>query len=37
MPRFTIDINAAAGQAEVQGQWKYAEGYVPGPAGFRLG
>ena len=36
MPRFTIDINAAPGQAEVQGQWKYAEGYIPDQPDFGL-
>ena len=37
MPRFPIDINSAEGQAAVQGQWRYAEGYVPGEANYGLG
>ncbi len=36
MPRFPIDINSAEGQAAVQGQWRYAEGYVPGEANYGL-
>ena len=30
MPRFSIDLNSSEGQAQVQSQWKYAEGYIPG-------
>ena len=30
MPRFSIDLNSSNGQADLQGQWKYAQGYVPG-------
>lgn len=30
MPRVSIDLNSSNGQADVQGQWKYAQGYVPG-------
>ena len=37
MPRFPIDINSADGQAAVQGQWRYAEGYIPGEANYGLG
>ena len=36
MPRFSIDINSSGGLAEVKGQWKFAEGYVPGDANFGL-
>ena len=30
MPRATLSLGDAAGQAEVKGQWKFARGYVPG-------
>ena len=36
MPRFPLDLNTPAGQAAVQGQWKYAEGYTPGIANHGL-
>ena len=36
MPRFPVDINSADGQAVVQGQWRYAEGYVPGEDNYGL-
>ena len=30
MPRATLSLGGAAGQAAVNGQWKFARGYVPG-------
>ena len=36
MPRFPIDLNSGDGQAAVRGQWRFAEGYVPGAASFGL-
>ena len=36
MPRFPIDINSADGQAAVKGQWRYAEGFIPGEANYGL-
>ena len=30
MPRATLSLGSAAGQAAVNGQWKFARGYVPG-------
>ena len=30
MPRATLSLGGAAGQAAVDGQWKFARGYVPG-------
>ena len=30
MPRFALDLNQADGKAAVNGQWKFAEGYLPG-------
>ena len=30
MPRVSLSLESAAGQAVVDGQWKFARGYVPG-------
>ena len=30
MPRIALDLNTAAGREAVNGQWKVAEGYIPG-------
>ena len=30
MPRATVYLGEASGQALVKGNWKYARGYVPG-------
>ena len=36
MPRFPIDLNSDEGRAAVKGQWKYAEGYIPGADNYGL-
>ncbi len=36
MPRYSINLNSSEGRAEVQGQWKFAEGYVPGAPNYGL-
>ena len=30
MPRAVIDLNSSGGLAAVKGQWKFAQGLVPG-------